>query len=132
MELLIIHLILGLVLPIFFTPTPFSVLAQTESLYKRPSLQDKTGEYAIVVCNAGNLIPLPPPPSPKESRSAMLTLSFPIPIFSQPFPTYNSTSFSFHQKGAPPSSTTTAQTHTNMSVWMQTPKSFPTTTAITE
>lgn len=57
---LISPLILGIVL--FFTFTPFSVLAETPNnqyiQYIRPSLLDKDQDYAIVV--------RPPPPSPEN------------------------------------------------------------------
>lgn len=80
---LIIRLILGVVL--IFTPTPFSVLAQTPNLYNRPSLQDKTGEYAIVVRQQS----YPPPPK----RNSLIYAHSLIPFTT--FPTYILFPFSF-------------------------------------
>lgn len=65
MGLIIIRLILGVVFLVFTLTLPYSVLAQTPSLYNRPSLQDKTGEYAIVVTTPA--IFFTPPPQKKEN-----------------------------------------------------------------
>lgn len=114
----IIRLILGLVL-LFTSTSFFSVLADTPSLlYDRPSLQDKSGNYAIIVRPA---IFYPAP------------LSSPFAIHFIFLFRFSNTQFSsFHQETAPPSSTTTAQTHIDTYVGTQTPKSSPSMTACTE
>lgn len=80
---------------------------------------------------------LTPPPPTQKKLAQLCTFSHPLSLpflrtfyFLRRFS--NTQSSSFHQKGASPSSTTTAQTHTDTFVGMQTLKSSPTTTAIIE